>query len=51
MFTDECEATTNMWLLPDGEVNSGFTLDYGCDMLLTKFDIKNTGINNRFETK
>lgn len=43
-----------MWLLPDGEENTGFTLDYGCDMLLTKFDIKNThypGYDNRFLNK
>lgn len=41
MFINECQEAANMWLIPNGINNVGFILDYGCELFLTKFELKN----------
>lgn len=47
MFLDDCVDNSNQWLLATNLMNQGFTLDYGCEMLVTKINLKNTNHNDR----
>lgn len=41
MFLNECQGNAYMWLMPDRVTGAGFTIDYGCELLLTKLELKN----------
>lgn len=45
IFIEDCDA----WLLPNGETNAGFTLDYGCSMLLTRIDLRNARTDGTYD--
>lgn len=42
-FSDASDNRPNYWLLPNGDPGgSGFTLDFGCNIVISMFELRNT---------